>query len=138
MLDKLFGGGAVDAVKVIGGAVDELFTSDEERAQGEAIMEGIRQKPELAEKMIQLARAKSTNWFVAAARPALIWVSALCVFMFFVPQYAVAAYVWGRHCLVTGEIVAYPVDASGLLQVVGLALGMSGFRMLEKKWKVAR
>lgn len=138
VLSKFLGAGSADAVAAIGGVVDQLFTSDEERAQGAAIMEKIRQQPELAEKAIGLAQAKSTNWFVAGGRPALLWVSAIGLFMFYVPQYTVAAYLWARVSIQTGELVPYPVTSDGLIQLVGIALGMSGYRMIEKRMGVAR
>ena len=35
MLDKLFGGGAADLVKSVGGVIDGLHTSDEEKLAAE-------------------------------------------------------------------------------------------------------
>jgi len=70
MIGALMGGAVVDAV---GTALDKLFTSDEERANKDIIMERLRQQPELLQIELNKVEAASPHWFVAAWRPGLAW-----------------------------------------------------------------
>ena len=117
---------------------DNLFTSDKERLEAERLMEEIKQKPLQAQWDVNLANAQHENWFVAGGRPAIIWVCAISLGMYFIPQYGMGAFLWGKACWIKGEVVAYPLDAQGLLELTLSMLGMSGLRTLEKFKGVAR
>ncbi len=137
-LTKLLGAGAADAVTALGGALDELVTSDEERTAAATVMEAVRQRPQLAQIAIGQANAANPNWFVSGGRPALVWVAATGLFFFYVPQYVIASFLWARQCLMAGDLVAYPVSPDGLLELVALAIGMSGIRSFDKMKGKAR
>jgi len=47
IFSKIFGGPAIDAVSAVGNVVDQLFTSDDERAQAALLMEKLRQQPQV-------------------------------------------------------------------------------------------
>lgn len=61
-------------VSGVGGILDDLFTSDEERAKAEIAMARISQAPFLASLEIDKEEAKHASIFVAGARPFLKWV----------------------------------------------------------------
>ncbi len=128
----LFGGSA-DPIASIGGIMDELVTTDEERMAADTLMERVKNKPRLAAIALNTAQAQHKNWFVAGGRPALLWVAASGLFMFYVPQYTMAAILWTRLSWSAQEILPYPVTADGLLELVALAIGMGTIRHLGKK-----
>ncbi len=132
ILGKIFGGPAIDAVTAIGGVVDELFTSDEEKAQGRALMAKIAQKPHILQGAVNKVQASHRSIFVAGGRPFLFWVAGICLAFFYIPQYSVAAWVWSQTVLTTGEMVPYPVDADGIMELVLALLGLGGLRTIEK------
>lgn len=133
-LKLLFGGGGSDVVKSFGDVLDELVTTDEERDAAALLKQKAGQQPQLAALAINSAAAKSKNWFTSGGRPALLWVAAVGLFMFYVPQYAVAAVVWTRiNWNATGELSEYPVTADGLLELVALAIGLGTIRHFGKK-----
>jgi hypothetical protein len=62
-------------VKEIGGALDKLFTSDDERLSRAEMMERLEQEPTKMQAALDKIYAQSSNWFIAAARPFNVWVS---------------------------------------------------------------
>ena len=67
-------GAAVEPVAAIGNVIDQLFTSDEERAAGELLKAKLAQAPMLAQTEINKVQAGHKSTFVAGARPFLMWV----------------------------------------------------------------
>ena len=67
-------GVAVEPVAAIGNVIDQLFTSDEERAAGELLKAKLAQAPMLAQTEINKVQAGHKSTFVAGARPFLMWV----------------------------------------------------------------
>lgn len=77
MLAKLFSKGIAEPVDAVGNAFDKIFTSDEERLQAQAVLDKIKQKPELLKEEIIKLQAQHKSLFVAGARPFLVWVSGI-------------------------------------------------------------
>ena len=73
MLDKLFTGGAADLVKSVGGVIDGLHTSDEEKLAAEQKVKELVAKYEIEmEKNITArwqADLKSDSWLSKNVRP---------------------------------------------------------------------
>lgn len=63
-----------EPVKEIGTALDNLFTSDEERAQAEFVIEKLRQKPRLMQAMINQEHAKRGGFFHNGWRSMAGWI----------------------------------------------------------------
>lgn len=133
-LDKLVGGQVAEPIKAIGGVFDELFTSDEERLDKEAVLTRLAQKPHLAQAAISQAEAQHRSVFVAGWRPAIGWVAGISLFFYYVPQYATASYVWVKSIAASGwvNLPPYPTDADGLLELVLALIGLGALRTVEK------
>lgn len=80
----IFGKPAANTVDALGNAFDKIFTSDEERAEAQALLEKIKQKPFMLQAEINKVAAAHRSWFVAGGRPALLWVASLGWLMEFV------------------------------------------------------
>lgn len=134
------GGQAIGtAVSAIGGVLDDLFTSDEElakvgldRQKLENIKAKLAQEPHIAQTRINQIEAQHRSIFVAGWRPAIGWTAAAGLFAFYVPQYALASYIWVMQSLEANNIVPYPATADGLLELVIALLGLGGLRTFEK------
>ena len=131
-LTKLLGGSAAQPIEAIGNVFDKLFTSDEERAQAEAVLTKIAQKPHILQAEISKIEAQHRSTFVAGWRPAIGWVAAVSLAFFYIPQYAVATYLWVDAVLAAGYLVPYPTSADGLLELVFALLGLGALRTVEK------
>lgn len=132
-LSRIFGvGEAADAVTAVGGVFDELFTSDEERAQAAAVMERLRQEPGKLQAAINQVEAGHRSVFVAGWRPGIGWVCAISLFAFYVPQFVMASYLWVDLVVSTGEMQPYPATDDGLMELVLALLGMGTLRTVEK------
>lgn len=71
---KFVGSNIAEPVDAVGNALDKLFTSDDERAQTEAVMERLRQHPRILQAEISKCEAQHRSPFVAGARPFIMWV----------------------------------------------------------------
>lgn len=80
IINLLTGGGLAKTVDSIGNAFDKTFTSDEERAQAEAVLTKLKQQPHILQAMANNIAASHTSWFVAGGRPFILWVSGLNLF----------------------------------------------------------
>lgn len=85
MLGKLFSGGAADLVKGVGGVIDNLHTSDEERLEAEAkIKELIANYEVEMEKNITSrwqADLKSDSWLSKNVRPMVLIFLIVCTML---------------------------------------------------------
>ena len=108
--------------------LDELFTSDEERAAAKLKLEALMQQPHILQAVANIEGAKHRSIFVAGWRPAIGWVAALGLGY----QYLVLPF--------AGLINAYlklPADlpnleSDQLMTLVLALLGLGGMRTYEK------
>ena len=73
---RLIGGGVTSAVDAVGSVIDNVHTSEEERAAARIVMERLRQEPAKLQAAINRVEAQHRSIFVAGWRPAVGW---LCV-----------------------------------------------------------
>jgi hypothetical protein len=128
----LFSGSATSTIDAIGNVGDKLFTSDEERGQLALQTEELKQKPQLYQAITNLVSASHRNWFVAGGRPALLWVAAMGLFLFFPVKMAVGTYIWAKLSLAANVLQPYPFTGDGLMELVGMLLGLATLRTVEK------
>jgi len=85
MLDKLFTGGAADLVKSVGGVIDGLHTSDEEKLAAEQKVKELIAKYEIEmEKNITSrwqADLKSDSWLSKNVRPMVLIFLIVCTML---------------------------------------------------------
>jgi hypothetical protein len=132
-LGKQAGDAIATPVEAIGNVLDKLFTSDEEKEHARYVMETLRQKPQELQIEINKLESQHRSIFVAGWRPAIGWVLAISLGIYYIPQFATASYLWIWACIRSGSLVSYPIsEISGLLELVLAMLGMAGYRTVEK------
>lgn len=111
-----------EPIEAIGNVFDQLFTSDEERAQAQIVLERLRQHPAELQVELNKVEAKHRSRFVAGWRPAIGWVCALGLFTVFVINPWMQWF--GKQ----------PVDMplSVMLELTLAMLGMGALRTFEK------
>ena len=126
ILSSLFGGGSAVAqpIEAIGNIIDSVFTSDEERAQGELLKQKLAMKPALMQAEINKVQAGHRSTFVAGARPFLMWVCGMGFLFAFVINPILQ---WIAPELGSPEL---PLDA--MLELTLAMLGLAGLRTVEK------
>jgi len=125
ILSSLFGGAsAAQPIEAIGNIIDSVFTSDEERIQGEILKQRLAMKPALMQSEINKIQASHRSTFVAGARPFLMWVCGLGFLFAFVinPILQWLAPEFGSPVL--------PLEA--MLELTLAMLGLAGLRTVEK------
>ena len=131
MLSKLFGFGeaAKGAVEAVGGVLDALFTSDEERLDKQIIMQRLVMQGDLVQAEINKIEAGHRSVFVAGWRPFVGWVCALALLYSFVLRDLMA---WAL--MNTGAEVTVPPELAleHLMTVLLSMLGLGGLRTVEK------
>lgn len=128
LFSKLLGGPAIDAVSAVGNVVDQLFTTDEERAQAALLMAKIRQKPQILQAEINRVEASHRSLFVAGWRPFIGWVCGLGFLWAFLLH---PLFQWG--VAIAGlEIMPPVINTDSLMQLVLALLGLGTLRSVEK------
>ena len=128
LFSKIIGGPAIDAVSAVGNAVDQLFTSDEERAQAEILMAKIRQRPQILQAEINRIEAAHRSLFVAGWRPFIGWVCGLGFLWAFLlhPFFEWAIALQGL------DVVAPSIVTDNMMELVLALLGLGTLRSVEK------
>ena len=131
MLGKLLGGGLVDSV---GKIVDELHTSDEEKAQAKIKLKELDNALNKAQTDINLADAKSTAGGISGMlqrswRPLIGMSCALAIFW----EFVLSKFILFICGLFQYEVVNIPeLDMGTLMPLVMSLLGMGALRTFEK------
>lgn len=129
---SLFSSSAAQPIEAVGNVLDGLFTSDEEKLDKQIIMRRLAQKPSLAQVELNKIEASHRSVFVAGWRPFIGWICGISLGVYFIPQFALASYMWVTICLDKGELVAYPATGDSLFELVLAMLGMGALRTFEK------
>jgi len=119
----------LDVVRQI---IDNVHTSKEEELTQEVLLQRLALQPSMMQAEMNKLAVQHRSIFVAGARPCILWVCAISLGLYFIPQYAIASYLWLTMSLNAGHIVAYPVDPKGLFELVLALLGLGTLRTIEK------
>lgn len=121
-------------IDAIGNTLDKLFTSDEEKAQAAAVMEKLRQAPDILQHEINKIQAGHSSVFVAGPRPFIMWV---CGFAFAVHFILFPILNFGLGTFGLPQI-AVSFDMDTLMTTLYGILGLGLYRTAEKVKGVAR
>lgn len=137
----LGGDGIAKPIDALGNVFDKLFTSDAERLQAQAVLEKLKQHEDELQVELNKIEAAHASVFVAGWRPAIGWVCACSLAVYYIPRFAVGTGLWVWACLQSEPPNLVPLPEMGvgdILGLVGSLLGMSWMRTTEKKAGVAR
>lgn len=128
LLGTIFGGGTSEAVNAVGSAFDKLFTSDDERANADIVLEKLRQNPHILQAEINKVEASHRSLLVAGWRPFIGWVCGIGLLWAFLGQ---PIFQW--VVVLSGADVATPTLATeNMMELVLAMLGLGGLRTVEK------
>lgn len=144
---KLIGGGVKEAGEGVKTALDgaggflkdirTAITGTDPELAGK--IQAAIEKIDEAQTAVNVAEAASSSLFVAGWRPAIGWVCALSLSLYYPLRVIMGMAMWIR--LAWGMDTLPPMPEMGIGDVIGLTmslLGMSGIRAVEKKAGVAR
>jgi hypothetical protein len=127
----------------LGTLIDRLIPdrAAAEKAKAEMEAELIRASNEaaLAQVEVNKIEAGHSSVFVAGWRPAIGWVCAAAMALYYIPMALVGTGLWAWACIQAGVIVPRP--EMGIAEIIGLVmslLGMGTLRTTEKLNGVAR
>lgn len=135
-------------------AIDKLFPDKTKRAEEMRKLEELRQNGNIAELNahlqlmlkqadINLADAKSGNWFQSGWRPAIGWVGAASLALMYIPKALVMTFIWTWQCysmLANAEditSITLPLFPDlGVSDIIGLLVSMLGVAAMRSHDKV--
>lgn len=120
ILSGLFSNGIAEPIDAIGNVFDKLFTSKQEKMEAQAVLDKIKQKPEILRAEIVKLQTQHKSIFISGARPFLVWVAGVNL-----AQLGVAV-IWFNR-----TIPEWYADASVTAFLGGLGL-YGGLRTIEK------
>jgi hypothetical protein len=125
MLTKLLGG---DLVKSVGGIIDSLHTSQEEKDNAKIKLQALENELKTKQIDVNKVEAGHRSIFVAGWRPFLGWVSGISVaFVYlFQPFIVMVLKIFGS------DIELPTLDLSQLMPLILGMLGLGGLRSFEK------
>ena len=129
IIGTLLGGGVAQPIEAVGKILDNLFTSDGEKLDKEAILTRLAQQPNLAQIELNKIEAAHRTIFVAGWRPFIGWVCGMALLYVFMLRDLLA---WG--IAVSGATIPNPPElvTEGLFTVLLALLGLGGLRTVEK------
>ncbi len=130
VLGKIFGVGAAEPIQAVGGVLDSLFTSDEERLDKKAVLERLAQRPGELQAAINKVEAQHRSVFVAGWRPFIGWVCGAGIAWAFIGQ---PLFEWVVAVFMPDKGIVPPVIVTDhLFELVLAMLGMGTLRTFEK------
>ena len=126
---NLFRKTATDPLDIIGSVLDNLFTSDGERLDKQAVLARIVEQPHLVQSEICKIEAMHRNVFVAGWRPFIGWVcGAALAYNFIVRELLI----WAMA--MSGKNILPPpaLQLEVLTTILYALLGLGGLRTFEK------
>ncbi|MDQ7019813.1 MAG: 3TM-type holin [Robiginitomaculum sp.] len=132
---KLIGGQATDLVKGVGGILDDLITTEDEKLTHAEIMERLKQRPELAQIHLNQQEAAHRTIFVAGWRPFIGWVCGVALAYHYIGEPFMA---WGFAAWMPDMTPPPKLAVGDLIAIVSAMLGFGGLRTFEKSNGVAR
>lgn len=130
ILSKLFNVGATEPINAVGNVIDELFTSDDERLEKQALLQRVAQRPALVQAEIMKVQAQHRSTFVAGARPFIMWVCGVGFLFAFVINPILE---WAMPSRGAPEL---PLEV--MMELTLAMLGLGAMRMVEKIKGVAK
>jgi hypothetical protein len=118
-------------IDAIGNIISKVYTTEGEKLSAQEMIERLRQNPQLWTFELNKLNALDLRLFNSGWRPFIGWICGICVGLYYIPQFILAAYLWLVMCLEAHGIVPYPIDPTSLMQLVYLMLGFGAYRCLE-------
>ena len=114
---------AKEPIEAVGGILDSLFTSDEEKLELAIVKQRLAQQPSMAQaKINEVSASHRSNW-VAGARPFLLWVCGLGYLFAFIANPMIQ---W-----ITGA-PGPELPMESMSELTFGMLGLAGLRTVEK------
>lgn len=129
LLSTLAGGTIAQPIDAIGNVFDKLFTSDEERAKAEFVLEKLRMDPVMLQAEINKLEAQHRSIFVAGWRPFIGWVCGIALAWHFM-LYDLA--VWYTRAYAPDVEPPALAGTESLIALVVPLLGLGAYRTVEK------
>lgn len=122
-LSKIFGVATKEPIEAIGGVLDELFTSDEEKLDKKILLQRLAMEPAKLQVELSKIEAQHRSIFVAGPRPFIMWVCGVALAFSFIVN-PLLQWITGK----TGPLILTDV----IMELTLALLGLGALRTVEK------
>jgi len=129
ILGKIFGDTAKGALEGVGGILDNVFTSKEEKLSHKEVMARIAQKPKLVNQEINKIEAQHRSIFVAGWRPFIGWVCGSALAYNYIFRDLLT---WIITITEATSTMPPALQMNHLMTILTGMLGLAGYRTVEK------
>jgi hypothetical protein len=130
---NILGGGAGGIIEGVGKILDDVTTSDEERAVAQRLLEELRQKPYLAQIHLNAQEANHRSIFIAGWRPFAGWVCGFALgYAYLFQPFIIAIAVFFGATQETVDIIP-KIDISVMIPILVSMLGLGALRSTDKR-----
>ena len=127
--------GAIPVIRELRGVIDEIFTSDEERAEARRLLYALENEPHRLQAEITKTEAAHSSVFVSGWRPFIGWVCGAGVAYHYVLRDLIA---WGFAAYGLDLQPLPHIELSELLGLLVAMMGLGAGRTLERLSGVQR
>ncbi len=126
-----------DGLIALGQKALDLIPDPNKKAELAAEMRKQQEAAELQISQMQAdidkQEAASPNWFIAGWRPAVGWVCAVSLALYFWPRFLLGMFFWCKLCWKDSALLPLPeMGISDILGLLGSILGLGTLRTIEK------
>jgi len=118
--------------------ISKLVSTPEEKAQAQALLEKLEQNPGELQVELNKLSLQNASLFISGWRSWIGWLSGSCVGLYYIPQFIIADYLWLKMCLAENKLLDFPLDPSGLMNLIYLLLGFGAYRTIDYHLKNKR
>lgn len=142
-IKRLFSGKVKETTSAIGGLALDIREAIKGKELDPKELIALESKLlDLQARQIDLnnSEATSRSLFISGWRPFIGWICGIALFCYYIPQFILASYLWGKVTIDTGAISDYPTvaAASSLFELLLGILGLAGLRTYEKKQQISK
>lgn len=114
--------------------------SDDKKAKAESVLKELDIAQESMRGQIEINKAEASHrsTYVAGWRPLIGYICGISLGLYFIPKYALGAFFYAVACWESQQVLPYPIDVSGLWELVAALLGLGGLRSYEKDKGVSK
>lgn len=125
LLGKIFGTSIAEPINAANGLIKSLYLTTAQKAQHRQTLD------QLQAEVCKIEAAQPSS-FVSGARAALIWICAISLALYWLPQYSFGAYFWVKMCIIKQTMLPFPLDATKLFELIGSLLGLGVIHKITK------
>ena len=124
-LGNIFGTSIAEPVTAVKDLIKSLYLTDAKKTE-------YRNTLDQLQAQVCKIEAANPNKFVSGARAALIWICAICLAFYWIPQYGIGSFFWVKGCILHHALISFPLNVDKLFEMITSLLGLGVIHKFTK------